>query len=118
MTEADFRYVLKRLGYTADQPIGLALHRVLIGGLPYGPSARSHSVPAHRLRAALDIAEALVPHFTVTDQEAAGLSANQLLAYAREREVPLPASTLTVTEAQLRAAGLTEEQIKGLLPCE
>lgn len=115
MTEDDFRYILVRLGYTADQPVALALYRVLVKGLPYGPSARAYSVPAHRVTAAVDKAREIEKHFTVTAAEAEGLSPNELLAYVREREAPPPARQATVTADQLRAAGLTEEQIEGVL---
>lgn len=115
MTEDDFRYILVRLGYTADQPVALALYRVLVKGLPYGPSARAYSVPAHRVTAAVDKAREIEKHFTVTAAEAEGLSPNELLAYVREREAPPPVRQATVTADQLRAAGLTEEQIEGVL---
>lgn len=115
MTEDDFRYILVRLGYTPEQPAALALYRVLVKGLPYGPSARAYSVPAHRLSAAVDKAREIEKHFTVTDEEAEGKSANELLAYVREREAPPPVRQATVTADQLRAAGLTEEQIEGVL---
>lgn len=115
MTESDFRYVLLRLGYQPEQPAALALYRVLILGKPYGPTARSYSVPVHRLGQALERAKAIQKHFTVTDEEAAGLSPNELLAYVREREAPPPVRQATVTADQLRAAGLTEEQIEGVL---
>lgn len=116
MTEDDFRYILVRLGYGADQPISLALHRVLVKGLPYGPSARAYSVPPHRLSAAVDKAREVEKHFTVTAAESEGLSANELLAYVRRREAPPPVRQATLTADQLKAAGLTDEQIKGLLP--
>lgn len=115
MTESDFRYILLRLGYQPEQPAALALYRVLILGKPYGPTARSYSVPVHRLGQALERARAIEKHFTVTDEEAAGLSPNELLAYVREREAPPPVRQATVTADQLRAAGLTEEQIEGVL---
>ena len=116
MTEDDFRYILVRLGYGADQPIALALHRVLVKGLPYGPSARAYSVPPHRLSAAVDKAREIEKHFTVTNVEVEGMSANEMLAYVRRREAPPPVRQATLTADQLKAAGLTDEQIKGLLP--
>ena len=115
MTEDDFRYTLVRLGHTADQPVALALYRVLVKGLPYGPSARAYSVPAHRVTAAVDKAREIEKHFTVTAAESEGLNANELLAYVRRREAPPPVRQATVTADQLRAAGLTEEQIEGVL---
>lgn len=116
MTEDDFRYILVRLGYTTDQPIALALQRVLVKGLPYGPSARAYSVPPHRVAAAVDKAREIEKHFTVRAAESDGLSANELLAYVRRREAPPPVRKATLTADQLKAAGLTDEQIKGLLP--
>ena len=115
MTEDDFRYILVRLGYTPEQPISQSLYRVLVKGLPYGPSARAYSVPAHRLSSAVDKAREIEKHFTVTDEEVAGMTANELLAYVREREAPPPVRQATVTADQLRAAGLTDEQIEGVL---
>ena len=116
MTESDFRYILLRLGYRPEQPAALALYRVLVLGKPYGPTARSYSVPVHRLGQALKRARAIEKHFTVTDEEVAGrMTANELLAYVREREAPPPVRQATVTADQLRAAGLTEEQIEGVL---
>lgn len=115
MTEDDFRYILVRLGYTPEQPAALSLYRVLVKGLPYGPSARAYSVPAHRLSAAVDKAREIEKHFTVTAAEAGGLSANELLAYVRWREAPPPVRQATVTADQLRAAGLTDEQIEEML---
>ena len=116
MTEDDFRYILVRLGYMPEQPIALALYRVLVKGLPFGPSARAYSVPTHRLSAAVDKAREIEKHFTVTNVEVGGLSANELLAYVRRREAPPPVRQATLTADQLKAAGLTDEQIKGLLP--
>lgn len=115
MTEDDFRYILMRLGYTAEQPVALALYRVLGKGLPYGPSARAYSVPSHRVAAAVDRAREIEKHFTVTAAESEGLSANELLAYVRRREAPPPVRHATVTADQLRAAGLTDEQIEEML---
>ena len=115
MTEDDFRYILVRLGYTPEQPVALSLYRVLVKGLPYGPSARAYSVPAHRLSAAVDKAREIEKHFTVTAAESEGLGANELLAYVRRREAPPPVRQATVTADQLRAAGLTDEQIEEML---
>ena len=115
MTEDDFRYILVRLGYVPEQPVSLALYRVLVQGMPYGPSARAYSVPAHRVAAAVDKAREIEKHFTVTAAEAEGLSPNELLAYVRRREAPPAVRRATVTADQLRAAGLTDEQIEGVL---
>lgn len=114
MTEADYYYVIKRLGYRADQPVGKALYYALVRGYPPGPAGKLFSLPAHRLQHAVKAASEIEAHFTVTDEEAAGLSPNELLAYVRTREAPVPKPT-AVTPEQLRAAGLSESQIKDVL---
>lgn len=118
MLEADFRYILLRLGYSAEQPIAKALHRVLIKGDPYGPAARMFSVPSNYVAKAVAKARAIEAHFTVTAEEVDGLSPNQILAYVRHREAPAPETSSVVTAAQLKAAGLTDDQIKEILKCE
>ena len=115
MTESDFRYILVRLGYTPEQPTSLALYRVLVKGVPYGPSAKAYSVPAHRIARAVEMARAIEKHFTVTDDEVVGMTPNQVLAYVRQREAPAPVQRATVTADQLKAAGLSDEQIQEIL---
>lgn len=118
MTESDFYYILHRLGYSADQPVSKALRQVLLSGDPYGPSARAYRVPAYRLASAIEQAREIERHFTVTADESLGLSPNELLAYVRRREAPPPEPSRVVTAAQLRAAGVSEDQIKEILKCE
>ena len=115
MTETDFRYVLLRLNYKRDQLLALALHRMLVQGYPLGPAARSYGVPPGRLERVLPLVKEIERHFTVTDEEANGLTPNELLAYVRSREVAEPEVTGVVTASQLRAAGLTDDQIQEIL---
>ena len=114
MIESDYYYVLKRLGYKPEQPVGKALYYDLVKGYPFGPAAKLFSVPAHKLQFAVNAAREIEAHFTVTDEESVGLSPNELLAFVRLREAPVP-KPCPITADQLRAAGLSDSQIEEVL---
>lgn len=110
MTEADFLYILHRLGIRDATPTSLAMRRVLLAGLPYGAAARECRLPSHRLAYQLDRAREIAAGFTVTDAEVAGMTPNEILAYQRQREVVIPDR-----RDVLRAAGLTDAEIELLI---
>ena len=114
MHNNDFLYILKRLNVRQDQPAAQALRQVLIDGRPYGPVAKALGLTLGRVSTLLEAARPIIAGFTVTDEEAAGKTPNEILAYARRRELGIPEGR-TVTAEQLRAAGLSEEQIAKVL---
>lgn len=114
MHNNDFLYILKRLNLRSDQPAAQALRQVLVDDKPFGPVAKAYGLTLGRLSTLIEAARPIVAGFTVTDEEAAGKSPNEILAYARRREIGISEGR-TVTADQLRAAGLTEEQISKVL---
>ena len=114
LTEHDVAYMCLRIGIKPHQHIAEALKLVYVKGHPFGHAAKAHAVPGHRMEQVWRQAEQLRAGFTVTDAEAAGLTANELLAYQRRRE----AQAWLAGDAQrdaLRAAGLTDTQIDAAL---
>ncbi|MEG1040575.1 MAG: hypothetical protein RSE94_11740 [Pseudomonas sp.] len=114
MHNNDYLYILKRLNLRADQPAAHALRQVLVDGLPFGPVAKAFGLTMGRVSTLLEAAKPIVASMTISDQEATGKSPNEILAYARRRELGI-AEGFTITADQLRAAGLTEEQIAKVL---
>lgn len=113
LTEHDVKYLLMRLGLRNDQPAAEAIRQIYSKGVPFGPAARQLQIPVHKMEAIWRQAEALRAGFTVTLSEAEHLNPNELLAYQRRREVE--AFTAATRRDALKAAGFTDEQIKGLI---
>lgn len=118
MSDDDFAYLLMRLNLKPAQPAAKALRDALIAGVPIGYAARQYSVPVSRFQPIYDRAMALCEFFKATPEEAASLgldqaTANAVLAFARQRELPKPVG-LDHIWAQMREAGIPEETIARL----
>jgi hypothetical protein len=114
LTEHDVTYLCLRLGLKPEQPAAKALRLTYEKGHPFGAAARAYKIPVHKMEQVWRQAEQLRAGFTVTDAEAAGLTANELLGYQRRREAQAWLSGDAQRDA-LRAAGLTDAQIDAAL---